>query len=417
MSALAAAWNTFWFAPAAPWPLGLCRAGFFASFYVLFLTRIDLRWYALFPPEFYQPRGFFAWLSLPMPTWGAMGWLVTAFEISVMLAAVGLLCRLATLSAFVIGLYVLGLQFNYGYLHWAHAIVLIVMGILALSPCGDALSLDALLRWFIRGQAADRGGQYRWPIQLVRLVFVTVFLAAGLAKLREAGLDWVLSDTLRNYFLENQYVFRLEGARGWNHLLADWLIARPGLCKGLAIGVLTVELSAPATLFSRRARRGLIPLLFLFQVGNALLLYQDFLFAYLGLYFFWVSWGKGRDGQAKSGYDPPPIGGRYSSSCGTNASNWGIRRGTSSRTVSQTRCKLTLKYPCTRRFRMPIIPAQGISACAPLPSGLMREAASPSISSAFRMASCAIRFRLNASKVRSAANFLASLAANSISSR
>ena len=290
MNALAAAWNAFWFAPAAPWPLGLCRAGFFGSFYVLFLARTDLRWYALFPPEFYQPRSFFAWLSLPTPSWAAMAWLVTAFEISVILAALGLLTRLATLTAFVLGLYVLGLQFNYGYLHWAHAIVPVAMGIFALAPCGDALSLDALLGRIIRGKAADTGGQYRWPIQLVRLVFVTVFLAAGLAKLRQAGLEWVLSDTLRNYFLENQYVFRLEGGAGWSHLLADWLIARPGLCRLLAVVALAVELSAPAALFSRYARRWLIPALFAFQIGNALLLYQDFLFAYLGLYPFWIRW-------------------------------------------------------------------------------------------------------------------------------
>ena len=291
MSLLAAIWNIFWFAPAAPWPLGLCRAGFFASFYVLFLARTDLRWYALFPPGFYQPRSFFAWLSLPVPSWEVMGWLVTAFEISVILAALGLMTRLATLTAFVLGLYVLGLQFNYGYLHWAHAIVPIVMGILALGPCGDALSLDALIRRVATGKTANAGGQYRWPVQLVRLVFVTVFLAAGLAKLRQAGLEWVLSDTLRNYFLENQYVFRSEGAAAWSHLLADWLIVRPGLCKVLAVAVLAVELSVPAALFSRRARRWLIPVLFLFQVGNALLLYQDFFFAYLGLYFFWMPWG------------------------------------------------------------------------------------------------------------------------------
>ena len=299
MSLLAAIWNIFWFAPAAPWPLGLCRAGFFASFYVLFLARTDLRWYALFPPEFYQPRSFFAWLSLPVPSWGVMGWLVTAFEISVILAALGLMTRLATLTAFVLGLYVLGLQFNYGYLHWAHAIVPIAIGILALGPCGDALSLDALIRRTITGKTANTGGQYHWPVQLVRLVFVTVFLAAGLAKLRQAGLEWVLSDTLRNYFLENQYVFRSEGAAAWSHLLADWLIARPGVCRVLAVVVLAVELSAPAALFSRHARRWLIPLLFLFQVGNALLLYQDFFFAYLGLYLFWVSWGEAGQGSGR----------------------------------------------------------------------------------------------------------------------
>ena len=299
MSTLAAAWNTFWFEPAAPWPLGLCRAGFFASFYVLFLARTDLRWYALFPPEFYQPRSFFAWLSLPVPNWDGMNGLVTAFEISVILAALGLLTRMATLTTFVLGLYVLGLQFNYGYLHWAHAIVPIVMGILALSPCGDALSLDALVRRAVTGRTAAAGGQYRWPIQLVRLVFVTVFLAAGLAKLRQAGLEWVLSDTLRNYLLENQYVFRSEGATGWGHLLADWLIVRPGWCRVLAVGVLAVELSAPAALFSCRAQRWLIPVLFLFQVGNALLLYQDFFFAYLGLYLFWIPRGRGKGATVK----------------------------------------------------------------------------------------------------------------------
>ena len=298
MSTAAAAWTRFWFRPAAPWGLGLCRAGFFGSFYLLFLARTDLRWYALFPPGFYLPRSFFAWLHLEAPTLDVLSWLVTAFEISVVFAALGLLTRLATTTAFAIGLYVLGLQFNYGYLHWAHAIVPIVMGILALSPCGAALSLDACIRSVTKGTAARAGGQYRWPIQLVRLVFVTVFLAAGLSKLRQAGLDWVLSDTLRNYFLENQYVFRSEGGAAWSHVLADWLIARPGLCRVLAASALGVELGAPAALFSRYARCCLIPLVFLFQVGNALLLYQDFFFAYLGLYFFWMSWGKDGDERA-----------------------------------------------------------------------------------------------------------------------
>ena len=300
MTALAAAWNTFWFAPASPRYLGLCRAGFFGSFYILFLARTDLRWYALFPPGFHQPRSFFAWLALPVPTWEVMDWLVTAFEISVILAALGLLARLATATAFVVGLYVLGLQFNYGYLHWAHAIVPVVMGILAFSPCGDGLSLDAILRRATTGKAAHPGGQYGWPTQLVRLVFVTVFVAAGLSKLRQAGLEWILSDTLRNYFLENQYVFRSEGALGWSHALADWFIMRPGLCRAFAFGTLAVELSAPAALFSRHARLWLIPLLLLFQIGNALLLYQDFLFAYLGLYLFWMPWAK----TATIGHEP-----------------------------------------------------------------------------------------------------------------
>ena len=84
-----------------------------------------------------------------------------------------------------------------------------------------------------------------------------------------------------------------------------------------------------------------------------------------------------RDRDVKSGYNSPPTGGCYFSSGGTNASNWEIRRGMSSCTVSRTRWRLTLKYPCTSRFRMPTISPQGISGCASLPCGLTRDAASP----------------------------------------
>jgi hypothetical protein len=290
MNALAAVWNRFWFAPAAPWTLGLCRAFFFASFYGLYLARWDQRWYALFPDGFFRPRSFFAWLSFPPPGWETLDWLVAVFELSVILAALGLLTRIATALSFVLGLYVIGLQFNYGYLHWAHAVVPIVMGVLALAACGDALSLDALIRKRTIGSIASPGGQYCWPVQLVRLIFVTIFLAAGLSKLRAAGLSWVMSDTLRNYILENQYVFRADAATAWSHALADWLVLHPDLCRVLAGLTLALELSAPVALVSGRARTLLIPALFLFQVGNSLLLYQDFFFAYLGLYVFWLPW-------------------------------------------------------------------------------------------------------------------------------
>jgi hypothetical protein len=290
MSALAVAWNRFWFTPAAPWPLGLCRAWFFASFFALYLWRWDQRVYAFFPEGFYQPRSFFAWLSLAPVGEATFAWLVTGFEGAVMLSALGLFTRLATAASFALGLYIIGYQFNYGYLHWAHAVVPIVMGVLALAPCGDALSIDMLLRRRTAIRGRQTGGQYRWPVQLVRLIFVSVFLAAGLSKLRAAGLAWVTSDTLRYYLLENQYIFEAAAAASWGRSLATWLVLHPSLCRLLAGLSLALELSAPAALLCRRARVLLIPSLCLFQVGNALLLYQDFFFAYLGLYAFWVPW-------------------------------------------------------------------------------------------------------------------------------
>jgi hypothetical protein len=290
MNTLSVAWHRFWFTPSAPHVLGLCRVFFFASFYLLYLVREDLRWYALFPDGFFQPHSFFVWLPFTSPSWDTLDGLVTTFELSVILAALGLLTRMATAVSFVLGLYVIGLQFNYGYLHWAHAIVPLIMGVLALAPCGDALSLDALIWKYRRRQRANAGGQYHWPVQLVRVIFVSVFFAAGLSKLRAAGLSWVMSDTLRHYILENQYVFHADAMQAWSRPLVEWLVGYPLLCRVLATLTVILELSAPLALVSPAARLLLIPALFLFQVGNALLLYQDFFFAYLGLYAFWVPW-------------------------------------------------------------------------------------------------------------------------------
>lgn len=301
MNTLAAAWNRFWFAPSAPHRLGLCRMLFFASFYLLYLVRVDLRWYALFPDGFFQPRSFFVWLPSAPPGWETLNGLVTTFELSVICAALGVLTRISTAVSFVVGLYVIGLQFNFGYLHWAHAIVPIVMGVLALAPCGDAWSLDALLWKYRRRQQAKAGGQYHWPVQLVRVIFVTVFFAAGLSKLRTAGLSWVTSDTLRHYMLENQYVFHVNAMQAWSRPLVEWLVGYPLLCRVLAALTLMLELSAPLALVSPAVRLRLIPALFLFQVGNALLLYQDFFFAYLGLYAFWVPWDSMFSAAAPSG--------------------------------------------------------------------------------------------------------------------
>ncbi len=290
MNAMTSAWRQFWFAPAPAWPLGLCRVCFFASFYGLYLVRWDQRVYAFFPEGFFQPRSFFVWSALAPVSETTFAWFVTGFECAVIFAMIGLLTRLATAISFVLGLYVIGYQFNYGYLHWAHAVVPIAMGVFALAPSGDALSLDAWMRSSATRRAIRDGGQYRWPIQLMRLIFVSIFLAAGLSKLRAAGLSWVTSDTLRNYILENQYVFQQTAAVSWGRPLADWLVQHPGGCKLLARLSLALELSAPVALISWRARSLLIPALFVFQIGNAILLYQDFFFAYLGLYAFWVPW-------------------------------------------------------------------------------------------------------------------------------
>jgi len=70
--------------------------------------------------------------------------------------------------------------------------------ILAASPCGDALSLDA---WFARRAnrvLPTKGRAHGAAVRAAWLVIALVFLFPGIHKLHASGLAWAFSDNLRN---------------------------------------------------------------------------------------------------------------------------------------------------------------------------------------------------------------------------
>jgi len=54
------------------------------------------------------------------------------------------------------------------------------MGVLALSRCGDAFSLDRLVRARRHAEAPPPSGEYRWPARMILLVMSCVFFAIEL---------------------------------------------------------------------------------------------------------------------------------------------------------------------------------------------------------------------------------------------
>jgi hypothetical protein len=67
-----------------------------------------------------------------------------------------------------------------------------------------------------------------------------------------------------------------------------WLVEQPNLCRFLATFTILIELFAPLAFFSRRAAIFLIPQILLFQLGSAVVLYQNFLSLYWPLYLAWI---------------------------------------------------------------------------------------------------------------------------------
>ena len=123
------------------------------------------------------------------------------------LAAVGFCTRLFTSLAFLAQFIFLGCSLSYGEGSYDHLIGSTFLFIFAISRCGDALSLDALL---FKKNISISKDSYFWPIRLQQWTFCAFFMGAAVSKLGTAGLDWIFSDTLANHIIFLTYKVKNE---------------------------------------------------------------------------------------------------------------------------------------------------------------------------------------------------------------
>jgi hypothetical protein len=150
-------------------------------------------------------------------------------------ALVGFCTRASAAIATLSGIYVFALsQFSGAVVHDMH--LFWFAALLAASPSGDALSIDRVLT--ARRGLAPPGSAlaYGVPLMTARVLLGLVYFFPGAWKLAESGLDWVLSDNLRNQICwkwfehgDTSPVFRID--------------RHPWLCRAGAGGVIAFELS------------------------------------------------------------------------------------------------------------------------------------------------------------------------------
>ena len=208
------------------------------------------------------------------------------------LSALGIFTRISTAGAFLLGTYLIGIPESFGKIHHADAILVWAMATLALSRSGDGWSVDALVRAARRPEEPPRprSGEYTWPIRMMWLVMSIIFFSAGVSKLRHGGLAFVTTDALATHFIHSNYGL----GRPAGPPLVDWglwFARHPMLCRVMGAVSLFFELALPFALFSRWARRIVVPGVFSLQLGITFLMGPDFLrFAFC--YLFWVPWEK-----------------------------------------------------------------------------------------------------------------------------
>ncbi len=135
----------------------------------------------IYSDAFYEP--YAAWYpELPGALYVGLLWLAVVAAVAMSL---GLLTRVATATTFAIVTYNLFLSTTH--FHNNRAYLVIVLGLLAVAPCGRELSLDAWLRRR-RGRPPLDPTAPGWPLWLLRFECAAVYGASGLSKLVDP--DW-----------------------------------------------------------------------------------------------------------------------------------------------------------------------------------------------------------------------------------
>jgi len=271
-------WNDFWFQPEPAQALGACRILFYGGLFVM-CAGADFTPLCRVAEAFWQPVSFYSLIFPQGPlSAAATSWMQLIWKISLLMSAAGLLTRVSTIVSGVLGLYLIGLGYNFGHLDHAMALAGIVLIMLPFSSCGKVWSLDRLLAQK-RGNFLPTlsGHEARWPIQFVRVALSLVLFSAGLNKLRTSGLDWITTDTFQNYLFMRETPIGLR--------VAQW----PLLCHFMAGFAVTTEFFHPLALVSKKLARVWVPAGLAVFTGIYLTMDIHFVFL-MYLHFFWLPW-------------------------------------------------------------------------------------------------------------------------------
>jgi len=265
----------YFFEPAVALDLGVSRFLFFGIIFLLYLREPFSLW-GKTPEVYYQlePNPIFDYMNIPVFSPEIMGILGFVWLTSLLFSSIGFLTRLSTALAFITGAYLVGITKSFGHPPHTMFLATIIIGVLAVSYCGDAFSVDNLIRrkgWLRPVESRIAEGEYRWPIRLIWILIALAFCAAGVSKIRNSGVEWITSGYIASLFVYHGFTGnRSFPVFSW---LPLWIANKPFLNFTLAAVTVIIEAGAPLVLFHPYLRIILLPMLFMMIV------------------FFWVSMG------------------------------------------------------------------------------------------------------------------------------
>jgi hypothetical protein len=283
----AAAWHRFWFPPRRAEDLAVCRILFAAGMFPVGLSRPIHEWGEV-PAFLHQPADFLRLLRIPILDTGVLQGMEFVWLGAMVTLAVGWYSRTSAAVVCLGSLYLFGIDAP-EFLGRAVTAGVFVPAILAVSYCGDVLSVDA---WLCRrrGQVINRPAEeYGWPARLVCVFLSYMFFAGGVAKIRVTGFpEWMLSNETTRDLLLGHYWYASRDRALWP-VGAQLLQIYAG--AGVALGMITqfAELLYPLALFVRAARLTVVPVVLAILIGIMVTMGPFFHLTMLA-HVFWVPW-------------------------------------------------------------------------------------------------------------------------------
>lgn len=290
---LLAGLDRWWFEPAPALRLAVLRVLIvgFAQLWLLAMAPLLLGTLR-FPADRFEPIGVVAWL-LDAPVAPALGVAIWALTWLLGLAAlVGLRYRVVA-PLFALGLlWVATYRSCWGMIFHTENLLIVHVLVLALLPASDAWSLDARARGPISEQPSPR---YGWGPKLMATLGCLAYLLAGIAKLRNAGSQWLSGEVLLTHVAwDNARKLELGD---FHSPIGAWLSRYPGAFAPLAWLSVLFEIGAPLALLGGRPgtwlgdRLGNWPAriwaagMWAFHFGVVLLMAIVFIYPLLGIAF------------------------------------------------------------------------------------------------------------------------------------
>ncbi|HEX5079893.1 MAG TPA: TQO small subunit DoxD [Geminicoccaceae bacterium] len=288
-------WQRYWFTPAPCLDLAIVRLIAVATqlfWMAIFASQLDaLELRAALPAENWSPLIILNLLNLPWgwgfrPSFDTLQIIYYVSLVAGILALIGFLTNAALLVFAATCVYLQAFIHSFNDFHHPEAVMMVALTVLALSPSGRVLSLDA---WLARRRAGHRVNDMLtetsefagWPLKLLQWFFVLMYASAVWSKLSASGLDWANGFTL-------QYLLARDGLR-WDSPFAYWLSHHHVLILLGQYGVLLFQATFALAVIFPKLRWIYVPAGLCLHIFIYLTLTAPF-FQWIALYAVFIPW-------------------------------------------------------------------------------------------------------------------------------